>query len=310
MQRGPFRLELPDIIKGMAVLTLDLHDYFPLGSPVYYNQGWKYNTAGLKYNGSMPADSLAKSTSLVKADTVTITDAEVKEVSIPKSDTVIITDLGEVKVIAIPKSDSVSITDSGETKEIGVPKSDIFGITDSGEIKTMTLVRSDNVIITDTGEAKAISKPLSDILAIIDTVAKQIGIPFSDTLSITDADNVKEVGLGRIDTLTITDAGYTYYIPDKGPVIFISKEDVRTDIGEKIPTVKIIETTVTATSGIKLVYDGSFNYDTTGYYYDKWYSASGDLTQGERPRMTVVEKNAKMNISSDKATIKNISKER
>ena len=245
-----------------------------------------------------------------KSDSVTITDAEVKEVSIPKSDTVTITDLGEVKVIAIPKSDSVSITDSGETKEIGVPKGDTFGITDSGEIKTMTLVRSDNVIITDTGEAKAISKPLSDILAIVDTVAKQIGINPSDTVTITDNGEVKKYGMAQTDTLTITDAGYTYYVPGEKAVFFISKEDVLANTREDKPSVMVLETAATAVPGIKPVYDSSLKYDTSGLYYDKWYSESGDLTQGEKPKMTVTEKNVKINVSSDKATIKKISKQR
>ena len=320
----------------MAVLTHTVHDYFPLGSPIYYDQGWKYDATGLKYDGSMTADSLTtkevgmsqtetfgitdagftKVSTFIrsKADRMTISDAVgTKAIGIFQTDTFAISDTINTKAIGMSQADTMSLIDNGFTKVWAIvrSKSDSVTITDTGEIKTISLQRTDSVIITDNGEVKTIGKPLSDVLAIVEIIAKEVGIPLSDTVDIADTlAKVTSFKRSFDDTLTITDAGYTYYVPGEKAVFFISKEDVLANTGENKPSVRVLETAATAVPGIKPVYDGSLKYDTSGLYYDKWYSESGDLTQGEKPKMTVTEKNVKINVSSDKATIKKISKQR
>jgi len=263
-----------------------------------------------------------------ESDILTITEVNAKTVSFPESDNLSITDSGETKTVGMPQVDTLSITDAGETKVVGLVQVDILSVSDTftkvvsykrsptdvlsladSLAKGIGLPRADTLTIADAVSMAIIfARNFTETLGVTDSVAKEVSVPLSDVLNITDAGEVKIVGLVQVDIFGITDAGYTYYVPDKGPAIFISKEDIRTAVGGDIPKVKIIGTTATTTSGIRPSYDSSLKYDTSGLYYDKWYSESGDLTQGERPKITVTEKNVKINISDDKATIKKVSK--
>lgn len=289
----------------MAELTLDLHDYFPLGSTVYYDQGFKYDDARLTYDSPVQSDSFSKEYGLTQNDTFSLSDSLAKQIEIALSDQLGITDV-VVREIGLGKADTLGITDS-EAKAIGVSKSDTLDLADS-LAKAIGLPLSDTLAIADTfSRAVAYKRSFTETLGITDSVAKTVGIPKTDTLNITDAGEVKEFGLVQVDTLTIADS-LAYYVPDRGAVIFIGKEDISANIGENKPSVRVFETIATATAGYPIFYDSSLKYDTTGYYYDKWYSASGDLTQGERPKMTVTEKNVKMNVEDDKSNIVKVSK--
>jgi len=289
----------------MAELTLDLHDYFPLGSTVYYDQGFKYDDARLTYDSPVQSDALSKEYGLTQNDTFSLSDSLAKQIETALSDQLGITDV-VVREIGLGKADTLSITDS-EAKAISVPKSDTLDLADS-LAKAIGLPLSDTLAIADTfSKAVAYKRSFTETLGITDSVAKTIGIPKTDTLDITDAGETKEFGLVQLDTLTIADS-LAYYVPDKGAVILISKEDVSTNANEEIPSIRVFETTVTATAGYPILYDSGLKYDTTGYYYDKWHSASGDLTQGERPKMTVTTKNVRMNVEGDKSNIVKVSK--
>jgi len=49
-------------------------------------------------------------------------------------------------------------------------------------------------------------------------------------------------------------------------------------------------TIATVVTGSPVYYDGGSKYDD-GKYYDRWYSLTGTITQGERPTLKVSEKN-------------------
>jgi len=86
--------------------------------------------------------------------------------------------------------------------------------------------------------------------------------------------------------------------------ISIKEEKIFIDVEQQKPSLEVARTTIATATGVRLTYDGSFNYDTSGYYYDKWYSASDDLTQGELPKMTAGGENVRINVGSDKPSIK------
>jgi hypothetical protein len=51
---------------------------------------------------------------------------------------------------------------------------------------------------------------------------------------------------------------------------------------------KLNKTSVTAVVGTPVYYDGGQKYDD-GKYYNRWYTASGTLTQPEMPKVTIKE---------------------
>ncbi len=71
------------------------------------------------------------------------------------------------------------------------------------------------------------------------------------------------------------------------------------------PRIYVERTDATNTGGIPLLYDSGHYYDEAGLYYDRWYDATGNLKQGEKPIMSVskdsigtkVEKETIMNFS-------------
>ena len=228
----------------MAELNHTVQDYFPIDSPIYYDQGWYYDASGLKYDGSMSADSSVKSIQQAKTDSISFTDNAIIVIAFLRSfdETLTITDNGEVKafgqsqadtlsitdalakafsttradsisltdtkaiVIALPKSDSISFTDTGETISVGVNRADSLSITDVGETKTISQGKSDGFTITDTGEVKAVSQTLDDNLTITDSKATEVSIPKADSISLADLIS-KESQLSNAEVFAIADNG-------------------------------------------------------------------------------------------------------
>jgi len=66
---------------------------------------------------------------------------------------------------------------------------------------------------------------------------------------------------------------------------------------------KLKATTVTVTSGAPNKYDGGSKYDD-GKYYDRWYSITGEINQGERPTLKVKEKQGIIDVRKETPTFK------
>jgi hypothetical protein len=57
---------------------------------------------------------------------------------------------------------------------------------------------------------------------------------------------------------------------------------------------KLKATMETSTSGAPVCYDGGSKYDD-GKYYDRWFSLTGSVTQGEKPTLKTRDFNGKIN---------------
>ena len=65
------------------------------------------------------------------------------------------------------------------------------------------------------------------------------------------------------------------------------------------PSLNLTRTKATSVSGTPLLYDSGVKYDDATAYYDRWYSASGDLTQGEIPSLSVHAEKTNLDGSSE-----------
>ena len=70
------------------------------------------------------------------------------------------------------------------------------------------------------------------------------------------------------------------------------------------PRVNVVQTKATSTGGVPIYYDDGYYYGDDYLYYGTWYAADGDLTQGEKPTISIIEENVRINIDVDKPIIK------
>lgn len=63
--------------------------------------------------------------------------------------------------------------------------------------------------------------------------------------------------------------------------------DPKIKAGEGKVKMNLSKTSATSVSGAPVKYDGGSKYND-GKYYDKWYSASGDVTQPDEPKIESV----------------------
>jgi hypothetical protein len=70
--------------------------------------------------------------------------------------------------------------------------------------------------------------------------------------------------------------------------------------------VSLKPTTATSTLGYPKKYDSGVKYDA-GLYYDRWYSLTGVISQGEKANLNVKEKSSIINVADNppKLRIKN-----
>jgi len=232
----------------MTVLNHTVQDYFPIDSPIYYDQGWSYDTSLLLYDGSMAADSGVKAIQPTKSDSIAIVDSAVETVTFLRSfdETLTITDNGEVKAfgqsqadtfsladakviaIAIPKTDSIAIVDL-LSKEPQLPLSEAFTITDSDETKAFGQVQADTLALSDTLLGKTYSQIKSDTLALSDTLGKTYFQVQSDSITFTD--DFSFIILGGKPIISIEEIV---------PMLTINKENVIININENKPIIKEI----------------------------------------------------------------------
>lgn len=130
----------------MATIELSFHDYFNIGAPIRYDQGFYYDDPRLTYDCSLESDSLAKQVSVVKSDTVSFSDQ-------------------------ISKSPHKSISDS-------VGFSDVLA-------KSFTKAVADTINFSDE-IAKGFSLVVSDSISFSDSLAKSFGLNVSDKITFTD----------------------------------------------------------------------------------------------------------------------------
>ena len=232
----------------MTVLNHTVQDYFPIDSPIYYDQGWYYDTSGLLYDGSMAADSGVKAIQPTKSDSIAIVDSAVETLTFLRSfdETLTITDNGEVKAFGQSQADTFSLADV-KVIAIAIPKTDSITIVDLLS-KEPQLPLSEAFTITDSDETKAIRQVQADTLALVDTLGKTYSQIESDSITFTDAGETKEFIQVQSDSIIFTD-DFSFIILGGKPIIFIeetipmltiNKENVIINIDENKPIISEI----------------------------------------------------------------------